>query len=158
VNGIDEATLAQRGRPFAEVCERLYEVAFGSLLAGQNVAAFDLPVLAAQAWRTGLPDTTPEHDDVIDTKLAWVAHLLGTERWPGESVGQLHGRLIATRTEAQSNLDFLCRQFGTMHAPAHDAEDDVAATDDLLRELHTSGIIRDVYGDDLADEVGEAYR
>lgn len=111
VHGYSDAFLAEHGRPAPEVLSEFLAFCGGSVLAGHNLAGFDIPILEARLAACGLSLPPPVRSyDTLDISR----RLLRLPRY---------------------TLADLAVHFRLNSEPTHKAMDDVRATVELLREL-----------------------
>jgi DNA helicase-2/ATP-dependent DNA helicase PcrA len=111
IHGFSDEYLAAHGGDPAEVLREFGEFCGGAVLAGHNVLRFDVPLLRSASFRAGLDAEWP--------LLAYDTHD------------------ISKRFHAlpQYTLSALAKALGLRSKPTHKADDDVAATVELLQLL-----------------------
>jgi len=111
IHGWSDEHLAAHGRPAAAVLAEFADFAAGCLLAGHNIAAFDIPILESALRRTGVPMAIP---------------------WPTPDTMDLTRRFHRL---PRYRLEDIATLLGLIARPTHKASDDVAATAELLALL-----------------------
>jgi DNA helicase-2/ATP-dependent DNA helicase PcrA len=111
IHHLSDAFLAEHGEDPRSVLERFRAFCAGCVLAGHNIAQFDIPMLRSACQRLGLPEW--ERTQVFDTlDLTRRFHRL-----------------------SRYKLGEICRKLGLKSVPTHRADSDVAATVELLQTL-----------------------
>lgn len=110
VNRLDPRVLRDEGVPLVHVLNELNDFIEEGMIGGQNIKAFDLPILHYHAMRHSIGLS---HGHIIDT------------------------RIIAQKTLRLSSysLGALSAHFHITHQPTHRALDDVKATVQVFRKL-----------------------
>lgn len=111
VHGITDADVADKPR-FAEVAHQVYDLLAGCDIAGFNVRAFDVPMLAAEFARVGLT-------------------------WPDQGVIVVDAFRIYNRKEPRTLGAAVRHYIGQEHVDAHSAAADVEACAQVLAEQAT---------------------
>jgi DNA polymerase III epsilon subunit-like protein len=159
VNGLDEEKLVQFGAKPASVAisglvDWMMSVARTNLLVGENVIAFDLPVLL-QALAVHRGCAVADLDlafRTLDTKLIYKAWSLGMRMTPHEPDGFFWGRVYASRCDIQHNLGHIFHTMtGEVLHGAHGALADAFAAAKALRLFAERGIIKHVMGLEAED-------
>lgn len=113
-------------------------------IVGQNLVAFDLPLLRIWKNRVGL------HDDGLqawDTKAIWTAFSCGLQMQAHEEVNDFMARASAWRSDAKSNLDFLAQVFlgaGEKRTGAHSPIEDARLSANVFEAMRDRGILASV--------------
>ena len=110
VNNLDPDTLRSQGVPMREVLNEFNSFLGEGIVGGQNVKAFDLPILHFQAIRHSMP---LEYRHILDTRLI------------AKKVLYLPSYSLASMSS----------YFNISHRPTHRALDDVKATVQVFRKL-----------------------
>jgi DNA helicase-2/ATP-dependent DNA helicase PcrA len=111
IHGKSDEFLAATGRDPAEVLAEFREFRGDAVLAGHNILAFDVPILASQSYRLGFG-----------------------EEMPGPAFDTLDLTRRFHRLQRYT-LASIARELGLAAKPSHQAADDVAATAELLLRL-----------------------
>jgi len=110
INRLDPVALKTEGMPLAQALQKLKDFTHDSVIVGQNVFAFDMPIVTYHGVRN---DIMFSHAGVVDTLL-----------------------LARTQIKVPSyRLADLARYFVFQNIPSHRALDDVMATAELLVNL-----------------------
>jgi DNA polymerase III epsilon subunit-like protein len=146
INGITKEQLdagLSINAALARLCEFLR--GFGCVV-GQNIVAFDLPLLRVWASRLGIAD----FDQVaFDTKALWVAFDCGLRQQFHETIDEFMLRASLWRSDAKSSLDHLARIFlgsGAVRTGAHSAVDDAFLSAQVFEAMRERGILQKVLG------------
>lgn len=141
VHGLTDADVADAS-PFAVIAPELFAALHGSDLAGFGIATFDLPLLAAEFARAGIPFWVARRR-VIDVLTLYRRHhprnLASAVR---EYLGRNHEGAHSAIADTRATAEILDRQIGRHALPATPAE------------LHASLVDVDVAGRFRRDDAG----
>lgn len=124
---------------------------------GQNIVAFDLPLIAQEFDRAQVPGPFDMHHQtyvIHDTKLIWNAWTLGMRRGENEHPMHFYGRVAAQRVRGKSSLGWLVqtllgakgKEEAAREGGLHRATGDCVVTHLVYEAMRERGIIEEVMG------------
>lgn len=152
VNGLDYDTLRNHGTSGAQavetICSIINDIDGDLPLVGQNLIAFDLPLLQSDLYyyrsKRASRDVMDREGAIYDTKLIWAS---GRPRPTLDPMASPRDNLKRIEADRKSSLDYIAEKLAVRgrETTHHDVVDDIRLTARVFKALDQAGIFARAY-------------